>query len=179
MHPIATGLEKSAIKLSVLLFLQCNLVQNAFKSQKMCNKDVDSCPSVLNYVLDHYLIQVISDKVVSKEPFMISSCLDRYQKPKTCDKAVNSYLLVWKFVLDWFVFNKIIEKHDNGVFSNDDIIIGDTDSDIATFFINDIGLNSINFKNVNPGNFEDCDPETINHVRFMSCFNRYKQHQAL
>ena len=144
----------------------------------MCNKDVDSCPSVLNYVLDHCLIQEISDKVVSKEPF-ISCCLDRYKKPKTCDKAVNSYLLAWKFVLDWFVFNKIIEKHDNGVFSNDDIIIGDTDSDIATFFINDIGLNSINFKNVNPGNFEDCDPETINHVRFMSCFNRYKQHQAL
>ena len=144
----------------------------------MCNKDVDSCPSVLNYVLDHCLIQEISDKVVSKEPF-ISCCLDRYKKPKTCDKAVNSYLLVWKFVLDWFVFNKIIEKHDNGVFSNDDIIIDDTDSDIATFFINDIGLNSINFKNVNPGNFEDCDPETINHVRFMSCFNRYKQHQAL
>ena len=144
----------------------------------MCNKDVDICPSVLNYVLDHCLIQEISDKVVSKEPF-ISCCLDRYKKPKTCDKAVNSYLLAWKFVLDWFVFNKIIEKHDNGVFSNDDIIIGDTDSDIATFFINDIGLNSINFKNVNPGNFEDCDPETINHVRFMSCFNRYKQHQAL
>ena len=144
----------------------------------MCNKDVDSCPSVLNYVLDHCLIQEISDKVVSKEPF-ISCCLDRYKKPKTCDKAVNSYLLAWKFVLDWFVFNKIIEKHDNGVFSNDDIIIGDTDSEIATFFINDIGLNSINFKNVNPGNFEDCDPETINHVRFMSCFNRYKQHQAL
>ena len=144
----------------------------------MCNKDADSCPSVLNYVLDHYLIQEISDKVVSKEPF-ISCCLDRYKKPKTCDKAVNSYLLAWKFVLDWFVFNKIIEKHDNGVFSNDDIIIGDTDSDIATFFINDIGLNSINFKNVNPGNFEDCDPETINHVIFMSCFNRYKQHQAL
>ena len=164
------------------MFLQCNLIQNAFKSQKMCNKDVNSCPSVLNSVPDHYMTQEMRDKVVSKEPLMISCCPDRYKPPhppKMCDKPFNSYLLELKFVPDWFVLNNIIEKLDNAVFSNDDIIIGDKDSDIATFFINDIGLNSIILKNFNPDNFEDCDPETINHVRFMPCFDKYKQHQAL
>ena len=59
------------------------------------------------------------------------------------DKAVDSYLPALKFVPDWFVPSKIIEKLDHSVFSNDDIVFGDIDSDIVTFFSNDIGLNSI------------------------------------
>ena len=46
-----------------------------------------------------------------------------------CDKAVDSYAPSLKFVPDWFVTNKIIEKLDNAEFSNDDIVFGD----IATF----------------------------------------------
>ena len=50
-----------------------------------------------------------------------------------CDKAVDSYPLSLKFVPDWFVTNKIIEKLDNAEFSNDDIVFGD----IVAFFSND------------------------------------------
>ena len=36
-----------------------------------------------------------------------------------CDKAVNCCLLALKFVPDWFVMNKMMEKLDSAVFSND------------------------------------------------------------
>ena len=55
--------------------------------------------------------------------------------------------LALKFAPDWFVTNKLIEKLDNAMFSNDHIILGDIDSDIATFFSNDIDLNRINLMN--------------------------------
>ena len=72
-----------------------------------------------------------------------------------------------KFVPDWFVMSKMIEKFDNDVFSNYDIVFGNKDSDIVTLLSNYIGLNSINFNNDNldDDNFDVCDPETINHVR--------------
>ena len=92
-------------------------------------------------------------------------------------KKVDSYLLALKFVPDWFATSKASEKLNNAVFPNDDIILDDTDSDIVTFFINDIDLNSINLNNVNldDDNFVDCDPGTINHVKLVAWFNRNKK----
>ena len=60
----------------------------------------------------------------------------------------------------------MIEEIDNAVFSNDDIVFGDIDSDLVTFFSNDIGRNTIKLNNINldDDNFDDCDPETINNV---------------
>ena len=71
------------------------------------------------------------------------------------------------------VTNKMIEKL-NTVFSNSHIF-RERDSDIFTFFGNDIGL-SISLTNVN---FDDCDPESINHVRLKAWYDRYKQRKAL
>ena len=52
----------------------------------------------------------------------------------------------------------------HSVFSNDDIIFGDIDSDIVTFFSNGIVLNSIMLNNVNldDDNLHNCNPKTIN-----------------
>ena len=85
-----------------------------------------------------------------------------------------------KFVPDCLVTSKIIEKLDNDVFSNDDIVFGDIDSDIFTFFSNDIDLNSVNLNNVNlvDDNFDNYDPKTINHVKLMAWYNRFKQCKA-
>ena len=48
------------------------------------------------------------------------------------------------------------------------------DSDIVTYFSSDMGLNTINLNNANldVDNFDDYDPETINHVRLMTWYNR-------
>ena len=51
-----------------------------------------------------------------------------------CDKAVDASLLS-ALVPDWFVMNKIFEK-DDVVFSNDNIIFVNEDTDV-TFFSDD------------------------------------------
>ena len=111
---------------------------------------------------------------------MLKSSPDRYKTQKMCDKAVDSFLLALKLVPDWSVMSKMIEKLDNTVFFNDDIIFGGIDSDIVKFFSNDIGLNRINLNNVNldDNNFVNCSLETINHVRLMAWYNRYNQYKA-
>ena len=62
------------------------------------------------------------------------------------------------------------------MFPNYDVIFGYIDYDIATFFSNDVDLSSINLYNVNldDDNFDDCDPENINHIGLMAWYNRYK-----
>ena len=85
-----------------------------------------------------------------------------------------------KFVPDWFITNKMIEKLDCAVFSIDYNIFGDLDSDFDTFFSEDVVLNSISFDNTNldDEHFDHCDPEIINHVRHMGWYNKYKQRKA-
>ena len=65
------------------------------------------------------------DKVVSKEPFMLKYCLDRHKTQEMCDKAVGVCLPALKPVPDWFIMNKMLEKHDNVAFTNDDIDFDD------------------------------------------------------
>ena len=65
-------------------------------------------------------------------------------------------------------------------FFNGQRIVGD-DFDTVTFFSNDIGLNSINVNNVvryDDNYDDDCDPETINHIRLMAWYMRCQQHKA-
>ena len=84
-------------------------------------------------------------------------------------------MLALKSVPDWFVTTEVIQKLDNAAISNDNV-----DSDIATFFSNDIGLNSINLNNINvdDDNFDNCDPETFSHVTLNTWYNRFKQLKA-
>ena len=42
------------------------------KTQKMCDKAVDTCPFVFDSVPDWYMTKEMSDKVVSEEPFILS-----------------------------------------------------------------------------------------------------------
>lgn len=75
----------------------------------------------------------------------------------------------------------MVEKLDNPVISNHDIVFQDIDSDIATFFsILDIDLTNIKLENINldDDKFDDYNPETINHIRLMACYNGYEQHKT-
>ena len=68
---------------------------------------------------------------------------------------------------------KSLTTHDNTVFSNDHIVFSDADSDVIFFFIffsEGMGLNTPNLDNINfdDNNFNDDDPETIVHGRFMA-----------
>ena len=48
------------------------------------------------------------DKAVSEDPIMLKYCLNRHKTQELCDKAVDDFLPTLKFILDWFVTNKII-----------------------------------------------------------------------
>ena len=97
---------------------------------------------------------------------MLKYCSDRYcsKIQKLYVKAFNFYLLVLKFISYWFVTRKMIEKLDNILFSNVDVVFGDIS--------NDTGLNSINLiiVNLDDDNFDDSNPKSINHIRLMAWY---------
>ena len=60
-----------------------------------------------------------------------------------CDKVADVCLPGLKLVFDWFVKNKMLEKLYDVVFSNDDIIFVNADSDNVTLFSHVMGINTI------------------------------------
>ena len=76
-----------------------------------------------------------------------------------CNETVDAFLLTLEFVPGCFVTNKMLEKFDNTLISNDDIDLDDLNSDTITFF-SDLG--------------ED-DPTNIVLVRFIDWCKRFKK----
>ena len=66
---------------------------------------------------------------------MLKYCLDRYKTQEMCDKAVDEFLPALKFVPDWFITNKMLEKLNDALFVNDDVIFINEDCDSVTFFL--------------------------------------------
>ena len=60
------------------------------------------------------------------------------------------------------------------------LLYSDLDSDFVTFFSNDIGVVCITLDNINlyDTNFDNCYTQTINHVKLMGWYNRYKQYKT-
>ena len=104
------------------------------------------------------------DKVVSKERFMLKYFHDRCNTQEMCDKAADAYLPSLKLVLDQFFTNKMLEKLNEAVFCNNDIVFADIDSDI-------VNINNIN---IDDDNFDNYDSENITHIRLITRCNRYK-----
>ena len=73
---------------------------------------------------------------------------DQFNAQEIGDKAVVC-LPALKFVTDWFVTNKMLEKFVNFLFCNDGVDLGDIDSEIVTFVSNDMDLVTINLNNIN------------------------------
>ena len=90
-----------------------------------------------------------------------------------CDKVVPKEHFVRKYCPDKHKTQEMIHKGD--------IFFQDVDSNIITFLMDDMGFNTIDLNNINLGddnNFDEDDPETINHVRLMAWPNRCKQQKV-
>ena len=120
------------------------------------------------------------DKAFDTCPFVFDSVPHCYKTQEMCDKAVDAFLPKLKFVPDWFVTNKTLEKLDDVVAYNDDIDLDDIDFGTITLFSDDMGLltKDLNNINLNADNFGEDDPETIIHVRLMAWCNRFKQRKT-
>ena len=143
----------------------------------MCSKTVSTCSFVFDSVPDRDLTHEFSDKIVSGDPllkhsFMLKYCHNGYKTQDIWNKAAVSCPLPLKFVPDWFLMGKMIEKHDSTVFSDDYVAFGGLDSDFITFFNRDTTRYNINRDG---DHFDYRDPKTINHVRLMSWYYRFKQ----
>ena len=96
-----------------------------YKSQKMCDKAVDTCSFVFDPVPGQYKIQEIWGKVDSKNLFQLKYCLDRYKTQEMHDKAIDAFLTTLKFVHD--------KKLDDNLLSNDEIIFVNKDFNMSHF----------------------------------------------
>ena len=85
-------------------------------------------------------------------------------------------MIVSKFVPDWFVTNKLLEKIDDLALSNNDIDLEVINSDIATVLSDTRRLFIIDLTHINldDNNFDEDDLGTIVYVRLMARCNRYK-----
>ena len=84
-----------------------------------------------------------------------------------CD-VVFDCLAALKFIPDWFVTSKILEKFHDVLNANDDILLFfDKDFSKATFFANQMGILGIDLDKTNLGennNFYEDYPDTVIHV---------------
>ena len=103
-------------------------VVNCCQTQKMYDQPVDTCPFESDSVPDWYLTQDLSDKLVSKDPFVLKHCHDKYKTEEMCDKAIDLCIPALKFVPAWFVTSKTIENLESAVFCNDYTVLGELDS---------------------------------------------------
>ena len=127
----------------------------------------------MQFVSACYKTQKMCNKVTSEEPFILNYCLGRYKTRDMCGKAVDACLPTLKFVPDWFITNKILEKVDNLVFCNDDIDFDDIDPDIVTLFNDDMGLATIDLNDINLDydKFDEGDPTNFVLVRLIAWCN--------
>ena len=94
-----------------------------------------------------------------------------------CNETVDAFLLTLEFVPGCFVTNKMLEKFDNTLISNDDIDLDDLNSDTITFFSDAMGLVTIYLNNIDLDLGED-DPTNIVLVRFIDWCKRFKKWKA-
>ena len=82
-----------------------------------------------------------------------------------CDNTADDFLLVLKFVPDWFVTSKMIKKPYNTFF---------------TIFGRKVGINSLDLNNINldDASFDEDNPKTIIDIKPMAWPNRPKQRKA-
>ena len=153
----------------------------------MCYKVILRNGGILMFNSERYKDQNMYNKAADNYPHALRSVPDCHKTKKCVIKLSvfirlqhNLFLIDLKFVLDWFVTNEIIEKLDGALFFDDYIIFADLDSDFVIFFSEDLGSNSVILGNINldDEHFDYCDSETINHVRLMSWYDKYKQRKV-
>ena len=89
------------------------------------------------------------NQVVSEDSFMLLYCPNRYKTQKMCDEDFDDYLVVLKFISDWFVTSKMLEKFHDALLANDYIPFFKEDFSKVTFFANEIGVFSVGLDKIN------------------------------
>ena len=130
---------------------------------------------VFNSIPDHYKTQDIYEIVVSRYPFLIVYYPDKCKTQKMCDEAVDHCLAALKFIPDWFVTSKMLEKFDNALHANDDILFYNEDFDKVTFIANQKHILVVDLQKINlDNNFNENNPDTIIHIILLAWPSKFK-----
>ena len=82
----ATRIKACAITVDNYAHAQ-GFVPDSYKTQKMCDKAVNTCPFIFDSVSDCYKTQEMSNKVISEEPFKLKYYYDKYKTQEMCDNV--------------------------------------------------------------------------------------------
>ena len=104
---------------------------------------------VSDSVPDWYKSQEICYSLVSENNFLIVYCPGKYKTYRMRDEAVGDCLATFKFTSDWFITSKMLEKFDNALCNNDDILFYNEDFDKVTFIANQGHILSVDLDKVN------------------------------
>ena len=76
-------------------------------------------------------------------------CPDKYKTQKICDEIVDDCLAALKFISDWFVTNKMLEKFHNALHANDNMLFYNEELDKVTFIAHQKHIFAIDLKKAN------------------------------
>ena len=119
------------------------------------------------------------DRVVSEDPSLTVYCPDKYITQRISDEAVDISLAESKFILDWFVASKMLEKLYNASFADENTLYFNENSAV-TFCYDEMGILSVNLNDINlDNNFDEDDPDTIILIRLLAWHIRFEKRKVL
>ena len=76
-------------------------------------------------------------------------CPDKYKTQKIFDEIVDNCLSALKFISDWFATNKMLEKFDNVLHANDNMLFYNEELDKVTFIAHQKHIFAVDLKKAN------------------------------
>ena len=174
-----------------------DLTSECYKTQKIFDKAVDTCPSTIKFVpewllisytysltfhsvLDQYKTNEICDRVVYQNPFIILYYPNKYVTLKIRDEPVDVCPATLKLICVWFVTSKIIKTHFTALYADEDILYFKEDSSNVTLFCNQVSILSVNLININlNNNFDNDDRDTILLITLLAWHNKFEKRKEL
>ena len=147
----------------------------------MCNKAVNKCFLLFDYIPDQYKAQEIRERVVPEDPFLMVYCHDKYKTQRMCNEPVDDCLATLKFIPEWFFTSKMIKNLFIALYTGDNIICSNENPGDAIFVCHEMDICHIDLNNINldDTNFWKGDPDTITHVRHSAWHTKFEKLKVL
>lgn len=96
------------------------------------------------------------------------------------DEEVDDCLWTLKSFLDWFVTKKIMEMFLTALYSDNNRLYLNEDSDDAISSCNEMGILSIDFNEINLSgtNYAENDPEIVINIKLLAWYSKFEKHKA-
>ena len=135
----------------------------------MCDKGVNRCFFVFDFILDWNKTQEMCDRVVSEYSLLIVYCPDKFKCRRMCDETVDDSLATLKLIPDWFDISEMIKDFFTAIYTAENILYFNEDSHNIVFSCNEMGILHIDLDYINfDNNFDKDDPCTIILIRHLA-----------